>query len=69
MTSKQIVATMEMLSSAYDGIQQVTIQATETNVSVFSESLRKLKIVYRTLDEINRSIEEGNKDGRVSEAE
>ena len=57
---KQIEMMRQVLSDAYDSIQQITIQATANNVTNIEENLKRLQLVYNTLGAMS---EELKKDG------
>lgn len=66
---KRIERMMQLLSDAYTRIQSVTIQATETNTTAILESLRRIQIVYNTLNDMAGGSKGEEKDGSVPEAE
>ncbi len=64
MDMKRIQMMRQVLSNAYDSIQQLNIQATIFNVTNIEENLKRLQLVYNTLGEMSEEIEkDGAKDG------
>ncbi len=53
---------MELLAKAYEGIQNLAIQPTATNVELLGMALNAVKTVYRELDGMKREPEEPAED-------
>ena len=66
---KRIERMMQLLSDAYTMIQNVTIQATESNTSAYSASLRRIKAVFNILDEMRKEQKGEDQGGSVPEDE
>lgn len=65
----QIQAMQEFLNGAYTALQEVTIQATHTNVTNMINALNNIKVVYNTLSMMAKETRSKADNNEVTEDE